>query len=83
MSQQFVPSRSVLKPVLFSTFINDVVVGVRSAISKAAAGTKLSQTAKCRANGNKLQKDLRKLSTRVKGGKRVPMQINMNERIWK
>lgn len=66
MSQQLVPSGSVLKPVLFSTFVNDVAVGVHSAISKAAAGTKLSQTAKCHANGKEIQKDLRKLNARVK-----------------
>lgn len=54
------------KTSLFSTFTNDVVEGVHSAISKAAAGPKLSQTAKCHANGKELQKDLRKRSARVK-----------------
>lgn len=83
MRQKCVPSGSVLKPVLFSTFIIGVVVGVCSAISKSAAGTKVSQKAKCHASGKELQKDLGKLSVRVKGGKGVPMQINTNECVWK
>lgn len=66
VSQQFVPTGSVLKPVLFSTFPSDVVVGVRSGISKAGAGAELPLRAKHHANGKELQKDLRKLNVRVK-----------------
>lgn len=70
MSQEFVCSESVLSLVLFRTFISDMVVGVHCSISKAAAGTKFSQTAMCHPHGKELHKDLRKLSVGVKGGQR-------------
>lgn len=66
VSQQFVPTGSVLKTVLFSTFPSDVVVGVRSGISKGGASAELPLRAKHHANGKELQKDLRKLSVSVK-----------------
>ncbi|CAM4495757.1 unnamed protein product [Caretta caretta] len=56
-----VPQGSVLGPVLFNMFINDLEKGVNSKVAKCADDTKLLKTVKSQADCDELQKDLSKL----------------------
>ncbi|CAM4676294.1 unnamed protein product [Lepidochelys kempii] len=53
---------SVLGPVLFNFFINDLEKGVNSEVAKFADDTKLLKIVKTKADCEELQKDLTKLS---------------------
>uniref|UniRef100_A0A8C3P8K5 Gypsy retrotransposon integrase-like protein 1 n=1 Tax=Chrysemys picta bellii TaxID=8478 RepID=A0A8C3P8K5_CHRPI len=57
-----VPQGSVLRPILFSLFINDLEKGVKSEVAKFADDTKLLKIVKTKADCEELQKDLTKLS---------------------
>ena len=57
-----VPQGSVLGPVLFSLFINDLKIGISSEVVKFADDTKLFQVVKTRRDCEELQKDLSKLA---------------------
>ncbi|CAM4590472.1 unnamed protein product [Lepidochelys kempii] len=56
-----VPQGSVLGPVLFNIFINDLEKGVNSEVAKFADGTKLFKIVMSKADCKELQKDLTKL----------------------
>ena len=53
-----VPQGSVLGPVLFLIFINDIDTAVSSYVLKFADDTKLYRVVDCQQEGQKLQKDL-------------------------
>ena len=53
-----VPQGSVLGPVLFLIFINDIDMAVSSNVLKFADDTKLYRVVDCQQEGQKLQKDL-------------------------
>ncbi|CAM4589082.1 unnamed protein product [Caretta caretta] len=57
-----VPEGSVLGPILFNLFINDLEKRVNSEVAKFADDTKLLKIVKTKADGEELQKDLTKLS---------------------
>ncbi|CAM5097662.1 unnamed protein product [Natator depressus] len=57
-----VPQESVLGPILFNLFINDLEKGVNSEVAKFADDTKLLKIVKTKADCEELQKDLTKLS---------------------
>ena len=56
-----VPQRSVLGPVLFNLFINDLETGISSEVAKFADDMKLFWVVKTRRDCEELQKDLSKL----------------------
>uniref|UniRef100_A0A452HI16 Reverse transcriptase domain-containing protein n=1 Tax=Gopherus agassizii TaxID=38772 RepID=A0A452HI16_9SAUR len=57
-----VPQESVLGPIQFNLFINDLEKGVNSEVAKFADDTKLLKIVKAKADCEELQKDLTKLS---------------------
>ncbi|CAM5105037.1 unnamed protein product [Natator depressus] len=57
-----VPQGSVLEPILFNLFINDLEKGVNGEVAKFADDTKLLKIVKTKADCEELQKDLTKLS---------------------
>ncbi|CAM5088479.1 unnamed protein product [Eretmochelys imbricata] len=57
-----VPQRSVLEPILFNLFINDLEKGVNSKVAKFVDDTELLKIVKTKADCKELQKDLTKLS---------------------
>ncbi|CAM4534756.1 unnamed protein product [Lepidochelys kempii] len=57
-----VPQGSVLGPILFNLFINNLEKGVNSEVAKFADDTKLLKIVKTKADCEELQKDLTKLS---------------------
>ncbi|CAM5077649.1 unnamed protein product [Natator depressus] len=56
-----VPQASVLGPVLFNIFINDLEKGVNSEVAKSADDSKLLKVIKSQTDCKELQKDLSKL----------------------
>ena len=56
-----VPQGSVLQPMLFNLFINDLETGISSEVAKFADDTKHFQVVRIRRDCEELQKDLFKL----------------------
>ena len=73
-----VPQVSVLGPLLFFIYINNINTGVRSdlILSKSADYKKLGRVIKTGYNAELLQKDLDKLLERAE---RLQMNVNINK----
>ncbi|CAM4413494.1 unnamed protein product, partial [Caretta caretta] len=71
-----VPQGSVLGPILFNLFINDLEKGVNSEVEKFADDTKLLKIVKTTEDCEELQKDLTKLSD---WAKKWQMKFNVDK----
>ncbi|CAM5142170.1 unnamed protein product [Natator depressus] len=71
-----VPQGSVLGPVLFKIFINDLEKGVNSEVAKFADDTKPPKTVKFKADCEELQRDLTKLGD---WGTKWQMKFNVDK----
>uniref|UniRef100_A0A8C3FHN3 Reverse transcriptase domain-containing protein n=1 Tax=Chrysemys picta bellii TaxID=8478 RepID=A0A8C3FHN3_CHRPI len=71
-----VPRGSVLGPILFNLFINDLEKGVNSEVANFADDTKLLKIVKTKADCEELQKDLTKLSD---WATKWPMKFNVDK----
>ncbi len=71
-----VPQGSVLEPVLFMIYINDIDIGLNSFISKFADDTKIGNSIITDQDRISLQEDLRKIS---EWSQRWEMPFNVNK----
>ena len=69
-----VPQGSVLGPVFFLIFIDDLEYGIRNMVYKFADDTKVVAQVQSDADRKKLQEDVNKLSEWTKNGKCLSIQ---------
>ena len=78
-----VPRSSVLGPVLFNIFINDLDEGVQGMIIKFADNTKLNKIANALEDRNKIQNDLDRMEDWAENNNEIQQGLVQSASPWK